>query len=341
MTSPLIDMTSLLAIESCFRQEAYDPWRTKLAGDLADLYIYGDTIRYTFPSPDDPSQKSKPWQPPPLVNELQDWDKQLLKPEGYSTQKHRQIADDILEEFFYKFASWAKPNQPTLKKWLGLHNQKWLRSLHNSHVPNKYVYALDVLRRNPKLGKLSSEINIDEENICYAVDIMLKYPFFGELAKGDFYLNHPIRGVVDIPTQQVEYEEEPRFCVSFSEDVKRIVKRLSRKKNKQQAMFEYAALLYELRGICREEYKLHEQKQGQVDKEILREIAVKLKLSPKLRKEINEYGGIVGALIKPSRAIVSVMNIIWKDGLPRSAVKWKRLHWAYTWDVEGQAELRE
>jgi hypothetical protein len=334
-------MTSLLAIESCFRLEAHDPWRSELAGKLADIFIYGDTIRYTFPSPDDPSQLDRPWQAPPLVEELTSWDSKLLKPEGYSTARHREIADDVLKEFFHRFASWAKPNQTTLKKWLGLHNQPWLRNLHNSHVPNKYVYALNVLRRDPGLRKLSEELRIDENNICYGVDIMLKYPFFGELAKGDYYLNHPIRSTVEFPTLETKVGPVPRVCVSFAEDVKRIVKRLSKKKNKAEALVEYAALLYDLRRVCREEYKLHELSPKQVDKEVLREIAVKVKLSPKLRSEINEYGGLIGSIVKPSKLIVSVMNIIWKDGLPRSAVEWSKLHLTYTWDVEKQAEERE
>lgn len=336
-------MTSLLAIESCFRgeKEAYDPWRSKLAGRLADLFIYGDTIRYTFPSPDDPSQQTRPWQTPPIVNELKSWDKQLLQPEGYSTQKHSQIADDVLEEFLKKFASWAIGNQATLKKWLGLHDEKWLRNLHNSHNQSRYGYVLDALRRDSELSRLPAKLGLQENHICYAVDIMLKYPLFGELAKGEHYLNHPIREVVDIPTQQVEYEDEPSFCVSFAKDVRRIVRGLSGKKDKKQAMFEFAALLNDLRGVCREDYKLHELKPGQIDKDMLREIAIKVKLSPRLKKEINEYGTLVGTIIKPTRAIVSVMNIIWKDGLPRSAVRWKRLHWAYTWDVEEQVEERE
>ena len=64
-----------------------------------------------------------------------------------------------------------------LKKWLSLHNQPWLRSLHNSHVPNKYVYALNVLRRDPKLKTLSQAIALHENDLCYAIDIILKYPF--------------------------------------------------------------------------------------------------------------------------------------------------------------------
>lgn len=341
MKSPLVDMTSLLAIESCFRQSAYDPWRSGLAGKLADLFIYADTIRYTFPSPEDPSQINKPWQSPPLVKELESWDSKLLKREEYSTQKHREIQEDLLQEFFRRFALWAKPNELTLKKWLGLHNQPWLRSLHNSHVPNKYVYALNLLRRDPKLKTLSQAIALHENDLCYAVDIILKYPFFGELAKGDYYLNHPIRSAIIFPTQEDRPGEEPRLCVSFAQDVKRIMKRLSKKRNKSEALVEYAALLYDLRGICREEYKLHELSPKQIDKEILREIAVKVKLSPRLKSEVNEYGGLIGAFVKPSRVIVSVMNILWKDGLPRSVVEWSKLHLAYTWDVETQAQERE
>lgn len=343
MKSPLIDMTSLLAIESCFRTEAYDPWRFELAGKLADFFVYSDTIRYTFPSPNDPSQSNQPWQAPPLVDELKSWDSKFLYPEGYSTARHREIASDVLERFFYNFSSWALANQRTLTRWLGLHNQSWLRSLHNSHVPHKYVYALNVLRRNPKLRTLAAELKIDEDDICYGVDIMLKYPFFGELAKGDYYLNHPIRGAVAFPTLKEDKSalEPPPVCVTFAEDVKRTVKNLSRRKRKSEALREYVALLYDLRRICREDFKLHNLSPKQVDKEVLREIAMKVKLSPKLKGEVNEFGALVGTVVKPAKFVISIMNRIWKDGLPRSSVQWSSLQFIYTWDVERQAQVRE
>jgi len=49
MPTPVVDITSLYAVESLFRRGPRDPWGEKLAGRLADLFIFSDTGRFTMP----------------------------------------------------------------------------------------------------------------------------------------------------------------------------------------------------------------------------------------------------------------------------------------------------
>ena len=49
LDDPLVDITALNAVESLFRDGPSDPWGQQLAGQLTDLFIYSDRIRYVQP----------------------------------------------------------------------------------------------------------------------------------------------------------------------------------------------------------------------------------------------------------------------------------------------------
>ena len=48
--APVVDITSLNGVESVLRRRgATDPWGQKLAGRLADFFVYSDVARFTMP----------------------------------------------------------------------------------------------------------------------------------------------------------------------------------------------------------------------------------------------------------------------------------------------------
>jgi hypothetical protein len=110
----------------------------------------------------------------------------------------------------------------------------------------------------------------------------------------------------------------------------------------------YAKLLRNLRREVREN-ELHLVREGQVsDVEMVRGIASRLGLPPKLRQAARGTAlvaggvGAVGAIsmIAPEASIagglITVLGQYWKGGVPASIGRTKWLQWAVEWDVEKQ-----
>jgi hypothetical protein len=47
--APVVDITSLIGVESLFSKGARDPWGPRLAGALAEFIVYSESARFTMP----------------------------------------------------------------------------------------------------------------------------------------------------------------------------------------------------------------------------------------------------------------------------------------------------
>lgn len=345
MSRPLVDITTLNAVESLFRRGERDPWAKQLAGELADLFIYSDTVRYSITVPSGASPTDELIEKPSLLLDLGRRDPAVFVPEKYSTAEPVLLKEEYLEECFDRFSAWARSNRATLRRWITLHNESWIQIQRATRVEHQYVFSLDALRKDPALEAITKEIEVDQDDICYAFDIVLRYPLYGELVgENEHYLNHPIRDAFPLPTMQRERGSVPGIAVSFKDSIATCADNLSQD--------EYTALLYELRGIVRQ-YGLHKVKPGEFDKETIREIAAKVALPPRLRAtgKLAAIGaGLIGGLgaipvLGPAAAVagaaVSVSAALWTGRLPRAAARMKWLRWALGWGIEDQAEERE
>ena len=341
MKNPVVDVTTLVAIESIFKRGIKDPWSRILAGDFADFFIYNDNIRYILPVPQGTLQKGELSDKPSLLTDLSRRDPKVFEPEIFVTDPPRKLNEIYLKESFNKFANWAKSNRYTLKKWINLHKESWIRQGHRSRIGIDYVFHVQDLKKLSEFNKLTTVLEIDEKSVFYVFDVVMRYPLYGELAgEGVYYLHHPVRDMINIPTMQHSPGKPPQIPLSLKETFSSLVSELSQD--------EYTSMLHELRGLIRD-YGINKVSPGNFDKEIAREIATKLSLPPRIKalgKSAAILAGIIGGISTiPSfgvagpiaGAIVSVSATLWKGQLPRRISKIKWLRWAYKWDIEDQA----
>lgn len=137
--SPIVDITTLNAVESLFRVGPVDPWGRQTAGDLVDFIIYAEKPRFVLPCIGD--SPSTPL--PSLLQSIQRAEPTLFEPAAYSTEHPRQLAPENLAPSFQRFTSWSKANKTTLRALTELHRQDWIRSGHLARVKNAYVFDAD------------------------------------------------------------------------------------------------------------------------------------------------------------------------------------------------------
>jgi hypothetical protein len=341
MDKPLVDVTTLNAVQSLFMKGQRDPWAEKMAGAFADLYIYGDTVRYALAVPGSMSRESL--EEPRLLLDLQKRDSEALIAVPYSTAEPRILKDEYLLDCFEKFGAWVVNNKQTLQTWSRLHNEPWIRGI-PGRIQHGYVFSLEKLQDYPKVAAIADQAGLDHKDLFYAFDIILRYPLYGELAGADqWYLNHPIRNAITLPTMATKAGPSPGITVSFKESVCALAPKLS--------FDEYAVLLYELRGAVRDR-GLNKLQPGNFDRETIREIAAQVKLPPRI-SNIGKLAGIAGGvfgglgaitvlspLAAVAGAIVAIGASLWQGELPRAVANVQWLHWAFEWDVERQAEER-
>lgn len=340
--TPLVDTNSLLAIESLFGKGVRDPWATKLACTFTDLFIYADWFRFTFGLPLDRTPDTEFSSAPLLARLLRRRDATAVVPLVLPVDEPVKLNDEYLDDTFHRFAVWAKINAPALRQWLETHNTSDIRSMQQAQVAREYYFSLERLTRNVELEVLTTELQAPQIQILYAFDNILRGPLYGKLTGSDqHYFNHPLRDVSLLPTFESEVGRLPDVAVSFKESMARVVRHLS--------LDEYCVMLHELRGAVRDR-GIHEQRPGNVDREVLREIAASVSFPPRLRSS-GRLAAVAGGMISGlaafpvlgtgaavAGAAVSVSSALWTGQLPRHAARIKWLRWAIEWDLEKQAE---
>lgn len=338
---PLVDTNSLLAIESLFGRSHEDPWALRLACDFADVFIYADWFRFTFGSLQDAMTTADWTNTPALVRCLRQRDSVAVAPLMIRTDVPVSLHDDYLADAFHGFATWARNNRRALRQWLDTHNTASIRAMQEAQVTRRYYFNLDWLAHEHDLERFSRELQLQTCELLYAFDNLLRGPLYGRLTGSDqYYLNHPMRDVSLLPTFEAKPGPTPPVAASFRESMARMLGRLT--------FDEYCVMLHELRGEVRNR-GIHNLGAGQVDREVLREIAVAVSLPSRLKEKDRIAlfaGGIIGGLgaiasFGPAAAIagavVSVSMGLWNGKLPRSAGRVQWLRWALEWDLEKQA----
>jgi hypothetical protein len=338
--SPVVDITSLNAVESLFRGGTRDPWGPRLAGRLADFFVYSDVARFTMPvwarvvSPDYPTL-------PPILAQFRSRDSQLFAPLIYQIEERRTLHPEYLGEAFRGFARWARNSKDALRRWLQLHAEPWIRDGHLARIRPRYVFDVERLHEDPLLEELAAVVGMSVDDILYAFDVVLRYPLYGELVGTDsYFLAHPIRELQALPTMSKETGPAPNIALSLADAVAGMAPSMT--------LEAYATFLHEARGVIRDR-NIHELKAGSLDREATREVAALLGLPARLSaagKIMGVTAGLIGLAgaapaLAPAAAIggslVSVASALWTGTVGRRPSRSSWLRWALEWDVERQA----
>lgn len=339
MSSNLIDITTIVAVESIFAEGPKDPWGASVAGRLADIFVYSDEVRYVLPMPPNLSSSDYPGRPS-LLLELEEASKGIVIPEKYSTETVSKLEDQYLLSAFDLFYIWAKVNPIRLSEWANLHSMEWVRDGHTSRVGRMYVYNVELLHQERDVDHLSGAIQLTPEQLFYAFDVILRKPLYGLLAgETNYFASHPIRNIFKTPGSTSDSAPAPKVCVSFERSISKLAGKLSQS--------EYIKLLLELREVVRDQ-GLHLFDPGQVEKEAVRKIAKKVSLPPHLKDVAKSAGiaaGVIGGLgaipiLGPASALagsaIAIATSVWSGELPRHVANWKWLDWALKWEIEDE-----
>lgn len=341
MTSNLTDITTIVAVESLFRDGPKDPWAKFVAGRLADLFVYSDVLRYVLPIPVGLQVDEYPGRPS-LLTELERRSLDVILPEKYPTDKTPCLQDEYLLAVFDAFHIWARNNQSRLAEWWRLHSMPWVQDGHTSRVGRQYVFNVEGLKDSRPIIRFAEEMGTDALRLLYAFDVVLRSPLYGSLAgEENYFVYHPIRNAFRLPRSRIEPAPTPSVCVSFQEAVSDMAGRLSQN--------EYIQLLLDLRNIVRDQ-GLHLMKPHDVEPEVVRTIAQKAKLTPylkKISKIVAVAGGVIGGLgaipmLGAAAAIVggavTISAAVWSGRLPRPVAQWKWLEWTLRWKLEPERD---
>ena len=338
--SPLIDITSLNGVESLFQIGTPDPWAGKLAGRLADFFIFSDMARFTMPVRADAASLEDATLPS-ILTQLRSRDPGVIEPVTYPVEDRRRLKEEYLQPAFANFLVWVQNNGSALKSWLRLHNEPWIREGHLARVRPRYVFDVDALRQDASFMEVVASLQVSPDDVLYAFDVVLRYPLYGELAgSGAYFLAHPIREQQTLPTMAVEHGPAPHIPLSLSQAVAVMAGSMT--------LDEYTSFLHEARGLIRDR-RIHQLKPGALDRETTRELAAQLALPARLSKAGKVMGfaaglvGIAGSVpeLGPAAAVVgglvSMLSVVWTGTVGRAPSRVSWLRWALEWDLESQA----
>lgn len=340
LRSPLVDLTTVNGVQSLFKDGPVDPHARTLAGQLGNLIAYAGEIRFPLPVRCDRRPDL-----PALLGAFTSRDSRLLVPVEFSTAERVALAQDYLEPAFEQFAAWSIGNASTLKKTIALHTQPWIRNGHDSRVQQKYVFDVGALESSVEFLRLQGKLGVPVEMIFYSFDVALRYSLYGDLAgENEYYIAHPMRDAIKLPTQTESNGRSWAPCIDFACDVAAIAPTMSADN--------FAAFLLELRAQVVDS-GLQALGPGDVDRDVVRDIASRLGLQSRFRHASRKLG-VVGGLLSaaggfptfgvPAAIIggaVAVAASVWTGHVPRQLGNMRWLRWTVRFDVEDQVRLRE
>jgi hypothetical protein len=209
-----------------------------------------------------------------------------------------------------------------------------------------FVFSVEYLRDTGALAREAAGLSITEEDVAYALDVILRYPLYGEVVgAGRYYLSHPLREEQQIPTMRTEPAPAPHVPIRIGPHVTQFTADLS--------LDDFGAFLHEARGAVRD-LKLSSLPPGAgVERGVVRDLASRLWLPPRLRasgKAAAILAGIatglgaspvLGSASALLGAALSVASALWSGRLPRPVARIKWLRWAVKWDIEEEAACRD
>lgn len=337
MPAPVVDITSLYAVESLFRNGTRDPWGRELAGRLADLFIFSDTGRFTMPLRPDAVTLADP-SLPLLLAQLQARDSDVFEPLLYVVDERPQLRSEYLMPAFGSFATWALNKKSRFKQWLTFHNEVRSTPRDITSIRPNSLFDISELTYAEEFKRLQATINVPAQDLIYAFDIVLRYPLYGMLAGDDsYFLAHPIREEQNEPIIAVAPGKPPSIPLPFSQAVSTMVSSMT--------LEEYSIFLHEARGLVRDR-KIHKMKVGTIGQEERREIAIALGMPARLKKSGRALGftsglvagaGAFPALGVPAAiagGLISIISASWTGSVGRIPGRTKWLRWALEWDLE-------
>lgn len=345
--SPLFDLSALTGVQTALgsHRGERDPWASQLIGDFANLAVFNDNLRFSFPVPsNDLSFESRLVIEPRTLNILADAMGESLSPVPYSTDAIRPYSDGSIEDCVLYFDKWARRHRASLKTFCRLHMSDIVARDQNVRVANIYTFDVAGLRASEPFRRLEKLTGIPRSELIYAFDLSLRMPMYGSFAgPNQYYLNHPIR---DAFGGQLVTEVGPAAKQSIPFSLSKSFSDLAPRLSQQEFVSSIMLLREEVRR-----HGLVGAEPGDFDKEILRDIAANCRLPGRLRygenvPEIvaivlsaiaaNAVAGLPGAMVGAS---ISVAGSIWKPPSTQIAAKaadisW--LRWAVKWDIEDQ-----
>lgn len=340
---PLIDITTINSVESLFRDGHKDYQASRLAGNLADFFIYSETARYpnVITGSATAAQKDRFGAVPALLRDLMRRDSAVFSEETWHLPEQISVSPEYLAPAFSSFSDYTINNRRRIRDLILLHREPWIREQYSARIATGYAYPVQTLQESERLHALAESLDVSKEEICYVFDLVLRYGLYGELAgEGTYFLSHPVREQQSFPTMVREDQPPLRVPIRFGPSIARFAHQLSQD--------EFTALLHEARGIARD-MRLVNLKPGAVDAETLREVAQRLALPARIRgtgRVLGVAAGAVGGLsavpaLGPVAALggmaVSIASAFWTGRLPRAVSRARWLQWALEWDIEQES----
>jgi hypothetical protein len=335
----------LNGIESLFRKGPKDPYAWRLAADFSDLFVFSESARYAIVRAPDAPTSEKFGVVPSILRDLIGRDSGALTEQRLIIGE-QSVSDEYLSESFDIFGDYVVANRNSIRSFIELHNQPWIRRrpAFQRGVNTGWVFPMHRLIETKTMKALVSSIGVHEEDLCHVFDVALKYSLYGEVAGSDeYYLAHPMRSEVPFPTMNREDAPLPPIPFRIGPSLIGMIGHLTQD--------EYTSILHEARGLVRD-LKLVGLKPNTIEKETLREFAVRLKLPPRLKDFTRSRDSISGAAdvasaipslgISPTLAgvAISIASLFWKRTLPRITSRWRWLHWGLEWDIEREARAQ-
>jgi hypothetical protein len=340
---PLIDITTINSVESLFRVGHKDYQAARLAGNLADFFIYSETARYpnVITGSAATGQVDRFGAVPSLLRALMRRDSAVFSEETWHLPEQISVSPEYLDPAFESFHDYAINNRRRIRDLVLLHREPWIREQYSTRIATGYAYPVQTLRDSERLQALAHSLNVSEDEVCYVFDLVLRYGLYGELAgEGAYFLSHPVREQQNLPTMVREEEPPLRVPIRFGPSIARFAHELSQD--------EFTALLHEARGVVRD-LRIVNLKPGAVDTETLREVAQRLALPARLKGTGRVLGVAAGAAggagavpaLGPVAALggmaVSIASAFWTGRLPRAVSRARWLQWALEWDLEQES----
>jgi glycosyltransferase involved in cell wall biosynthesis len=316
-----------------------DPWAVLLAGNFADAFIFADHLSFFLPIP---KSESAPLAPA-LIKELISRDSDTIHSHEYGVFETPRLLPAGAEQSLQTFNAWVQANPRKFRKWIALHRTPHIKKLHADWIGPGYFYDFGKLKESDQFAKIRLPKGITENEYVYAFDVALRYYLYGAMLPEDApYLAHPIRCLPPWAQLSSVQPVETPIPFSFQRTIAAMAPNLD--------LPNYAILLHEARGLVRNK-NLHLLGPGGVEKEELRDIAMQLKLPPRIKRLgwkaqvivsliAAGLGAISGgaAAAAAASAFVTLGGQVWdKKTLPSafSGLGSKRwLNWAVKWDIE-------
>jgi hypothetical protein len=272
--SPLVDTSSIDGVQTLFHDVPRDPFAKQLAADLADLFIFSEHPRFIFVRPSQFPQDAEDRGLPPLLNELMRRDPRVFEEELCIVDEQLSINPDYLIPSFTAFSHYAHKNRREVQEFIATRNLAWVRRQRTIRLQPGTVYPVETIKPIDAFQELRAFLNIEEDDLCYVFDVVLRYPLYGGLVdEGEYYMAHPLRAQQNLPTMERHYGELPTVPVRLGPSIVSITDDLTQD--------EYTSILHEARGLVRELGIVNLRPQAG-ERERLHELAASLRLPPRL-----------------------------------------------------------